>query len=304
MYIIDVFSGCGGFTQGAKQAGATVILAVDSWKDALDVHALNHPETEHWHEVVGGDPSLFAGRLRAVADLKVPAGEHLHVHFSPPCQQLSGVNHSRNELKGLALVEWAFQVAELLCPDSFTVEQVRNPLLLRTYAHLPHRIYKMCEHGIPQTRVRVLFGDAPALPLAPAEPILSFLNDVNILPGMCITNHNMKRVLGKKSKPIAYATRDLSQTSFTVTRAQPQLYRNMKATILPIEVVARLQTFDPNYFAGLKMCVARRLIGNAVPPSFAELVVRELKKSLQHELPFTVCPQEAGGRGQCGTHDG
>ena len=60
VYVIDLFCGIGGFSEGAKQAGAKVILAVDNWEIALEVHKNNHPDTEHWNLTLGGDISDFS----------------------------------------------------------------------------------------------------------------------------------------------------------------------------------------------------------------------------------------------------
>jgi DNA (cytosine-5)-methyltransferase 1 len=47
MLAVDLFAGCGGFSEGAKRAGARVLWAANHWRAAVDVHALRHPETEH-----------------------------------------------------------------------------------------------------------------------------------------------------------------------------------------------------------------------------------------------------------------
>lgn len=47
MNVIDLFSGAGGSSEGARQAGARVLWAANHWRLAVDVHARNHPETEH-----------------------------------------------------------------------------------------------------------------------------------------------------------------------------------------------------------------------------------------------------------------
>ncbi len=47
MKAIDLFAGCGGFTEGASQAGCDVIWAANHWPAAVDWHSRNHPDTEH-----------------------------------------------------------------------------------------------------------------------------------------------------------------------------------------------------------------------------------------------------------------
>jgi site-specific DNA-cytosine methylase len=47
MTAIDLFAGFGGNTQGAKRAGVKVLWAANHNRRAVDLHAANHPETEH-----------------------------------------------------------------------------------------------------------------------------------------------------------------------------------------------------------------------------------------------------------------
>lgn len=43
----DIFCGCGGSSQGARQAGVEIKLAMNHWPLAIKSHAANFPETEH-----------------------------------------------------------------------------------------------------------------------------------------------------------------------------------------------------------------------------------------------------------------
>ncbi len=47
MRAVDLFAGFGGFSLGASQAGAEVVLAANHWQLAVDAHRANHPETLH-----------------------------------------------------------------------------------------------------------------------------------------------------------------------------------------------------------------------------------------------------------------
>lgn len=47
MKAIDLFAGAGGSTTGMVRAGWQVVWAANHWPDAVRVHALNHPDTEH-----------------------------------------------------------------------------------------------------------------------------------------------------------------------------------------------------------------------------------------------------------------
>jgi DNA (cytosine-5)-methyltransferase 1 len=45
--VVDLFAGWGGFTDGAEQAGATVVYAANHWPLAVEAHAANHPTVQH-----------------------------------------------------------------------------------------------------------------------------------------------------------------------------------------------------------------------------------------------------------------
>lgn len=47
MKAIDLFAGAGGFSTGANMAGCNVVWAANHWPAAVQVHANNHPATQH-----------------------------------------------------------------------------------------------------------------------------------------------------------------------------------------------------------------------------------------------------------------
>lgn len=47
MRTIDLFSGAGGFSTGARMAGCRVVWAANHWPAAVEIHRANHPEAEH-----------------------------------------------------------------------------------------------------------------------------------------------------------------------------------------------------------------------------------------------------------------
>lgn len=44
---IDLFSGLGGWSTGARMAGVNVLWAANHWPEAVEWHSANHPDTQH-----------------------------------------------------------------------------------------------------------------------------------------------------------------------------------------------------------------------------------------------------------------
>ena len=127
--VVDLFCGVGGFSEGARQAGHRVVLAVDSNKNALDAHTLNHPSAVHELAI------LPAENLQ---QLLPSAGAKWHLHGSPPCTKLSragGTNRSAaDRANGLFLVKWFLDlVAEVGC-TTWSMEQVAQEDVLEELA--------------------------------------------------------------------------------------------------------------------------------------------------------------------------
>lgn len=45
--VTDLFCGAGGSSIGARDAGASLRLAVNHWKKAVDTHNANFPDADH-----------------------------------------------------------------------------------------------------------------------------------------------------------------------------------------------------------------------------------------------------------------
>jgi len=81
---IDLFSGCGGLSEGLRQAGFKVIAGVEVDKNAAETYRMNHSDTV-----------LFEGDIRKIDTktiLKILNGKPLHLLAGcPPCQGFSSL---------------------------------------------------------------------------------------------------------------------------------------------------------------------------------------------------------------------
>ena len=87
---VVLFCGVGGFCLGSEAAGVPVVLAVDCWRAALDVHAANFPKCRRERITLGGPGGSVENLLRLIAE--TVDGRPYHLHLSPPCQNSSNAN--------------------------------------------------------------------------------------------------------------------------------------------------------------------------------------------------------------------
>lgn len=124
MIASDLFSGLGGFTEGARQAGARVVFAANHWPSAVEWHARNHPEVHHECQDL------------AQMDMRIlPQGGLLLA--APACQGFSTGGQPGRTVRGAAVkhqadrnTTWAVLAAcDTARPERLVVENV--PALLR-----------------------------------------------------------------------------------------------------------------------------------------------------------------------------
>lgn len=184
---IDLFSGCGGLSNGLTQAGIDIEIATDHWNIALDTYKQNHQQTRTVHcdavdflTVLNGDKSL---REKA-KDIDLIVG-------GPPCQGFCGIN--RHRVAGdprNSLVEVFYSIVESLNPKCFIMENVNGILsldngtafnnLITAFGEIGYDVdYSVIQaggFGIPQNRWRVfLIGSNRKISkISPPVPLFSF----------------------------------------------------------------------------------------------------------------------------------
>lgn len=155
MNAIDLFAGAGGFSEGARMAGARIVWAGNHAPLAVHYHAANHPDAQH-----------VCQDLHQADWTQVPAHDLL---LASPCCQ----GHTRARGKERAYHDasrstaWAVvSCAEFHRPPVVLVENVPEftrwplyPAWLHAmsalgYAIAPH-IVDAADHGVPQNRKRL-----------------------------------------------------------------------------------------------------------------------------------------------------
>ncbi|XP_051827368.1 DNA (cytosine-5)-methyltransferase 1-like [Antechinus flavipes] len=159
---LDVFSGCGGLSEGFHQAGISETLwAIEMWKPAAEAFILNNPRTTVFSEdcnvllkmVMSGEKTNSVGKkLPQKGDVEMLCG-------GPPCQGFSGMNRfnslTYSKFKNSLIVSF-LSYCDYYRPKFFLLENVRNfvsfkrSMVLKLTLRCLVRMGYQCTFGILQ----------------------------------------------------------------------------------------------------------------------------------------------------------
>lgn len=278
-YLIDLYCGIGGTSEGFVKAGYHVALAVDSWKSALDVHKSNHPDAVHLNTILGTQASkgIIFESLNLLKD------GHVHIHASPPCQNLSSVNSVRNEQLGIKLTKWTLDLlieAEKRHPNlTWTIEQVPNNswinALEKQYKGIFFKVYDMSEYGVCQNRKRLIISNVEIKlkkePCPSLDTVLTVPKGTHYLANGYVSNLFVAIRDYKKGETIGY----------TVVSCPAHFLNKSKSLIrkLNIDDMMKLQTLPNMYLSSHHgpLQEKHKMVANCVPPKFAYKIAKAIK---------------------------
>lgn len=163
--VVDLFSGCGGFSYGFESAGFNVILGVDNDDVGLQTFQANHVNAE----VLNADLSCDGIELAIQKSIK---GQRVDVIIAgPPCQgfSLTGPRDQSDERNKLFYS--VFKLAKRVKPKAIIIENVpglaalyggrAKDAILREFEKLGfscnYKVLYAPDYGVPQIRKRVFF---------------------------------------------------------------------------------------------------------------------------------------------------
>lgn len=168
--VIDLFAGCGGLTEGFKNAGFKVVAAVEFDKNAAKTYRYNHPDIELIEDDITN--SDIIPRLQGL----IGKDEVDVVVGGPPCQSFSLIGRAKDPF-GMEkdprnkLVNRYAEIVEHLNPKFLVMENVPgilNARYGRVYTNLVNRLKRLgyivhseklnaANYGVPQLRNRIIF---------------------------------------------------------------------------------------------------------------------------------------------------
>ncbi|MHB8087472.1 MAG: DNA cytosine methyltransferase [Anaerolineaceae bacterium] len=165
--LIDLYSGCGGVTQGFKNAGFNVVAAVEWEKDIASSYTLNHPEV-----------AMYDKDIRNLQPKEVMKKTKLHrneltvLSICAPCQPFSRQNHSKKDDNRTKLILEAIRFVAVFRPKYIIMENVpglnkgENKLVLDKFIEIVKnefgyvfnepKIVNAVDYGVPQFRKRLI----------------------------------------------------------------------------------------------------------------------------------------------------
>jgi len=190
---IDLFSGCGGLTQGLKDAGFRVLLGCEIRQEARNAYKLNHSNVKLYPDI----RELTSETI--LKELSIQPGELDLLAACPPCQGFSSMRTKNKDIVSDPRNELIFEVARLvkeLRPKAVLIENVPRLLKdvrLKSFKEMLGGEYLFTEgvldaqdFSVPQRRKRmILIGSRYGkinLP-EPKSRILTVNDAIGSLPG-------------------------------------------------------------------------------------------------------------------------
>jgi DNA (cytosine-5)-methyltransferase 1 len=184
--VIDFFCGAGGFSEGFRQQGFSVIKGVDFWQVAIDSHNLNHHLTDSVKNIIDfwGESSIDVADALSLPDAEVLIG-------SPSCVSFSMSNKAgkADKTDGIKLIESFLRVVAVHknkpnsilkawymenVPESkahikeeYSFESLNLSMWARSIGKKPNEIALVArgevlnasDYGAPQSRKRYIVGE-------------------------------------------------------------------------------------------------------------------------------------------------
>jgi DNA (cytosine-5)-methyltransferase 1 len=172
---IDLFSGCGGLTQGLKSAGFRVVAAIELNSKARSIYSDNHPDV--W---LAGEDIRQTDPSELLRTLKLKPGQLDLVAGCPPCQAFSRIR-KRNRLRTASdernkLIDEFGRFVLTMLPKRIMLENVPGVTdhyrfsklvssLERSGYQVKKEVLNVKDYGVPQRRKRlILVGSRDGAP--------------------------------------------------------------------------------------------------------------------------------------------
>ena len=301
--LIDLFSGCGGFSHGFEKEGFEVIGFVEYWKPAITTFLKNHPFAKHLGTDITKVPNEKLTKYKGKVEIIVGG---------PPCQGFSycgkrDKNDKRNQLykeflRFVKLIQPKIAIIEnvpgLLNMQDHDNEKVINKILHEFISlgySVTYKVLTASDYGVAQKRKRlIIIATKQELFPEKQDKIINVIDAIQNIPSKCNAheNFNPKKETIEKIKKLKEGERIAKNFNCCKQRlyakkpsktivTKPIYIHPYENRILTPRELARLQSFpDDFYFTGSKNDKVKQ-IGNAVPVLMASAIAKKLREVIK-----------------------
>jgi DNA (cytosine-5)-methyltransferase 1 len=219
---IDCFAGCGGMSQGLKQAGYNVVGAIEIDADAAAVYKMNHPKVHTWSE------DIRKVTVEAILkQLGIAEGELDLLGGCPPCQGFSTLrtynggrrisdvqNNLIFEFQRLVLGLMPKQVMMENVPGLFDNSRLKKfqTALEAVGYEVKADVLNVGEYGVPQRRWRLVLLASRVSSVAFAKPTaraLTVRDAIGTMPVAGASGDALHDLPEKRSRRVAARIRQV-----------------------------------------------------------------------------------------------
>ncbi len=301
--VIDLFAGLGGFSEGARQAGASVIWAANHWRAAVDIHAANHPDTQHacqdlhqadWRDVPAHDILLASPACQGHSRARGKERPHHDAQRSTAWAVVSAAEYHRPAVLVVENVpefaEWSLYPAwaSALGALGYTLApQVLDAADFGTPQHR-RRLIIICARGTtqlriaPEARAHVAIGSVLSLDAGTWSPIRTPRRATRTLDRIEAGRraHGARFVMPYYGAGSGLTGRSLDRPIGTVTtRDRWAVVDGERMRMLTVDEYRAAMGFPPGYRLPPTRREAIHMLGNAVPPPLARGIVASLMRA-------------------------
>ena len=298
MKVLDLFSGCGGFSLGFQQAGYEIIGFVEWWQPAITTFLKNHPHAQ----LIGRDIRLISDET-----LSSYCGRVDIIVGGPPCQGFSLCGKRDPKDKRNSLYKEYLRAVKIISPKYIVMENVAgilnmkdgdNRFVIDNILHdliklgylVSYKVLTSSDYGVPQKRQRlIIIGKKEEFFPLPnskektvAEGIINIPDGINGHVYFDTKKETVEKIKLLQQGERLYKTYNFSRQRLYANRpsktitTKPLFIHPYEDRFLTPRELARLQSFpDDFHFCGSKSDMVKQ-IGNAVPPLMAQAIAEKL----------------------------